>query len=82
VSGAATCSNSGSDATSMDNSAPANNSNCWCLMTAPSKGASWVFRRNVGSGAGCGYYCAFSCALCVQDGTDTDCTRSALLTTS
>ncbi|MDR1071877.1 MAG: hypothetical protein LBL21_04515 [Rickettsiales bacterium] len=78
VSGMATCSSSNSDATSVSSTA-SNNTNCWCRMTAPNLGASWVFLYAHGSAANCANNCAYNCAYCVLYGTDRSCSRSAVL---
>ncbi|MDR1071347.1 MAG: hypothetical protein LBL21_01750 [Rickettsiales bacterium] len=57
----------------------ANNKNCWCRMSAPNLGASWVFLSDNGSAAHCASYCAHLCAVCVQLGAVNSCSRSALL---
>ncbi|MDR1071875.1 MAG: hypothetical protein LBL21_04505, partial [Rickettsiales bacterium] len=58
----------------------ANNKNCWCRMTSPHVGASWVFLYGaLGTAAYCAYYCAYHCAGCVLYGSSTSCSRSAVL---
>jgi hypothetical protein len=82
VSGMATCntSNSYSDATSVDPTTPSNNKNCWCRMTSPNLGGSWMFLYTFGSAGACARNCAYECTLCIRYGTRySSCSRSALL---
>jgi hypothetical protein len=85
VSGQSFCSsNSGSGtytggSPSFDSTTSSNNKNCWCRMTSPNLGASWVFNYAILSAADCSHGCAYICAFCVQGGTAYLCTRSALL---
>jgi hypothetical protein len=58
VSGISFCSTSGSGAGPYTDGSPgfdtgtsSNNTNCWCRMTAPNLGASWVFLNAYGSAA-------------------------------
>jgi hypothetical protein len=75
----ARCSNSTSSAISLDTSTTSNNRNCFCRMTAPNLGASWVFLIDYGSAANCAQNCAYLCASCVQGGSSNSCSRSAVL---
>jgi hypothetical protein len=79
VSGTATCSNSGTSVTSLDTLTASNNRYCWCRMTAPNLGASWVYSHADSSAASCAYYCAVDCASCVLYGSYHSCRRSAVL---
>jgi hypothetical protein len=79
VSGTATCGSSSSSATGLDTSTVSNNKNCWCRMTAPNLGASWVFSFADSSSAFCASGCAYYCAYCVLNGTIHSCSRSAVL---
>ncbi|MDR1071771.1 MAG: hypothetical protein LBL21_03970 [Rickettsiales bacterium] len=79
VSGMARCSNSTSNATSLDASTASNSRYCWCRMTTPNLGASWVFHYDAVSAASCAANCAHNCAYCVQNGKSASCTRSAVL---
>jgi hypothetical protein len=77
VTGIAAClSQSGSNGTppSWDYGA-----HCWCKMTGPVVGKSWVFNRTDPSGGVCYANCALHCANCVRSGTADSCTRTALL---
>ncbi|MDR2268808.1 MAG: hypothetical protein LBD94_01330 [Rickettsiales bacterium] len=56
-----------------------NNTNCWCRMTSPNLGGSWVFLFDNGSASNCAYYCARNCAYCVRNGTNNSCSRAAVL---
>jgi hypothetical protein len=56
------------------------NNNCWCRMSAPNLGASWVFLHAYSIAADCAYNCAGSCAGCIQYNMSSPCTRSAVLT--
>ncbi|MDR1071816.1 MAG: hypothetical protein LBL21_04195, partial [Rickettsiales bacterium] len=58
---------------------PSSNLNCWCRMTSPNLGASWVFNYAASSAAYCAYGCAGYCAHCVQSGVSSSCSRSAVL---
>ncbi|MDR1071853.1 MAG: hypothetical protein LBL21_04385 [Rickettsiales bacterium] len=83
VSGMSQCTDDIGTTTTEENPWPsstlADNTNCWCRMTSPNVGASWVF-TGVYSLSHCSYYCAFLCAHCIQFDTGTSsCTRSALL---
>jgi hypothetical protein len=53
--------------------------NCWCKMTGPVVGASWVFYHTYGSNADCFAVCAINCAVCVRLGSIYSCSRTALL---
>jgi hypothetical protein len=79
VSGMATCSNSSSSVGDVNTSTALNNRYCWCRMTSPNLGASWVFLNDKGSAAYCAYDCAYYCAFCVQYGRNYSCSRSAVL---
>ncbi|MDR3208749.1 MAG: hypothetical protein LBT45_02770 [Rickettsiales bacterium] len=57
----------------------ASNVNCWCRMTSPNLGGSWVFVYTSSSAAPCAYSCANNCAYCVLLGTYGSCARSAVL---
>ena len=39
---------------------------CWCRMTSPAVGGSWVFLDSNSSAATCATHCALSCASSVQ----------------
>ncbi|MDR2268755.1 MAG: hypothetical protein LBD94_01055, partial [Rickettsiales bacterium] len=52
---------------------------CWCRMTSPDLGESWVFLHDWGSASFCAYICAGYCAVCVQNGTSVSCSRAAVL---
>jgi hypothetical protein len=58
------------------------NAYCWCRMTSPNLGASWVYLGGDGVEAGCTSSCAYICAVCIQQGAPSynSCTRSAVLT--
>jgi hypothetical protein len=49
------------------------------LMTSPNLGASWVFMGVNSSVSNCALYCANDCALCVQFGAVSSCSRAAVL---
>jgi hypothetical protein len=51
---------------------------CWCKMTSPIVG-NGVFLSNFGSASDCSSNCASSCANCVSNGTNSACSRSALM---
>ncbi|MDR1071584.1 MAG: hypothetical protein LBL21_03010 [Rickettsiales bacterium] len=55
------------------------NVKCWCGMTSPHVGASWVFLVEYGSAAVCADSCANGCANCVLSGSYYSCSRSAVL---
>ena len=63
----------------IDTATNANNKHCWCRMSTPVTGSSWVFSNSYASSAVCARYCPGDCALCVRRGTDSSCVRSALL---
>jgi hypothetical protein len=85
VSGQSYCSsNNGSNtytngSPSFSTSSSADNKNCWCRMTTPHLGASWVFSSAISPAAYCAYHCANYCADCVRVGMNVSCTRSAVL---
>ncbi|MDR2770116.1 MAG: hypothetical protein LBB08_01555 [Rickettsiales bacterium] len=76
--GWSTCSSSDSDAGNFSNTF-SENRYCWCKMSDPYAGSSWVFYLPLGSGSYCAYDCAGSCSFCLYNGTHHNCTRSALL---
>jgi hypothetical protein len=78
VSGMSLCGNSTTSAISQS-STLADNKNCWCRMTTPNIGASWVFLRDWSSAANCAHECARYCADCVWSSINHSCTRSAVL---
>jgi hypothetical protein len=58
-----------------------NNGYCWCRMSTPNLGASWVFVNTAsGSAAACAHYCAYGCAVCFDSGSYGSCARSVVLT--
>ncbi|MDR1071981.1 MAG: hypothetical protein LBL21_05055 [Rickettsiales bacterium] len=71
--------NSSTASGTNQSSALADNKNCWCRMTTPNLGASWVFYYASSSAASCAYDCAGSCAYCVRYGANNSCSRSAVL---
>jgi hypothetical protein len=83
VSGESFCSSASGGAYTYGNpsfaDSPSNNKNCWCRMSAPNLGASWVFLFSNSVAADCATYCAPSCAECVSKGTSGSCARSSLL---
>ncbi|MDR2269092.1 MAG: hypothetical protein LBD94_02815 [Rickettsiales bacterium] len=72
---------------SYDTSTVSNNTNCWCRMTSPNLGGSWVFLDVYGSASSCASncailcanHCAANCAYCVPYGTNASCSRAAVL---
>jgi len=53
--------------------------NCWCQMTAPLVGQSWVFVLTLTNANSCAHVCAQRCARCIWNGSQDSCTRAALL---
>jgi hypothetical protein len=78
VSGMSMCGSSTTSGTSQS-ATLADNKNCWCRMTSPNLGASWVFLYVYSSAAVCAFLCAYDCAGCVQAGGAFSCSRSAVL---
>lgn len=62
----------------IDAAVNTNNKHCWCRMTAPATGLSWVFDRSPVSYRNCTESCPSHCAHCAQGGTPGLCRRSAL----
>jgi hypothetical protein len=83
VSGQSFCSNNYSvavtDGSPGISNASSININCWCRMTSPNLGASWVFLDPAGSAAGCASNCAAGCADCVLLGASASCHRPDIL---
>ncbi|MDR1071286.1 MAG: hypothetical protein LBL21_01425 [Rickettsiales bacterium] len=82
VSGASTCSNSSTAPNSISTGNQDDEGWCWCLMTSPHLGASWVLYGNTGGpypAFSCSNACARLCATCVQAGSSGSCTRAAVL---
>ena len=63
----------------IDAATNANNRHCWCRMTSPTTGSSWVFSYSHASSANCALGCSGDCSHCVQNGAHSSCVRSALL---
>jgi hypothetical protein len=91
VSGISQCTDDTGTTTTEENPWPsknlADNKNCWCRMTAPNLGTSWVFVYVISTsipGAApvpyCASYCAYHCAACVRKGSEFSCSRSDVLT--
>jgi hypothetical protein len=83
VSGVSQCTDNEGDTSTGWNVWPsktlADNKNCWCRMTSPNIGGSWVFLFAYSSSAGCAAGCADDCAYCIQNGAVDSCSRSAVL---
>ncbi|MDR3208358.1 MAG: hypothetical protein LBT45_00750 [Rickettsiales bacterium] len=77
VNGISQCSNG--SAYVGNSSTGADNRHCWCRMTSPNLGKSWVFLYSHSSAAYCAYDCADVCANCVLGGAYYSCSRSAVL---
>jgi hypothetical protein len=83
VSGTSFCGNTTSG--TYTNGAPScsvtgtNNVNCWCRMTSPNLGGSWVFLYADSAAFSCAGSCAYYCAHCVQDGASNSCSRAAVM---
>jgi hypothetical protein len=78
VSGMSMCGNSTTYGSSQSTTL-VDNKKCWCRMTSPNLGASWVFLYDYDLVIDCAYYCAYNCALCVQGRHVYSCTSSAVL---
>ncbi|MDR1071277.1 MAG: hypothetical protein LBL21_01380 [Rickettsiales bacterium] len=61
------------------NGISAYNMHCWCRMTAPNLGASWVYSNAHPRAAICVTNCADICANCVLSSAGSSCSRSAVL---
>jgi hypothetical protein len=88
VSGQSFCSSNNGSGTytngtpDFDSAASSSNKYCWCRMTAPNLGASWVFQfdfLSISTAASCALNCAFGCTDCVLYGENWLCRRAAVL---
>jgi hypothetical protein len=52
---------------------------CWCKITGPVVGKSWVFCDSHASSDNCRVGCALGCAICVRSGSNNSCKRTDLL---
>jgi hypothetical protein len=84
VSGISQC--NGSSTSNPSSTTDAEGVNCWCRMTSPVVGSSWVNLNDVSNGGFCNFdcskNCANCCADCVRNSQNGSCTRSAVLVSS
>ncbi|MDR2770340.1 MAG: hypothetical protein LBB08_02730 [Rickettsiales bacterium] len=76
--GWANCSGSPSNAYTWSNTLE-DDTSCWCKMSDPVMGSSWIFYGRYNITSLCAGECAYRCADCIHLGGAYNCSRSALI---